>query len=159
MAAKTSSNESVEANSSASNTNRQSSEGPPGRSDGRSNSGGSKTATTTTTSSTSTSAQNSKHTRSLSGHGKASLEEAVHNDSADLFSILGSLHLNNQTSLPQVVSRKRKIFDNGYNGPFGGDGSGKHNFMKPPALRRNSLGDEEAPLQTPQCSQSGINAN
>ena len=56
--------------------------------------------------------------------------------------------------LPVIVaSRKRKILENSING----SGPGKLNGMRPPAHRRTSDDDDEAPLQTPQCSQSGRN--
>ena len=104
---------------------------------------------------------------------------------ADLFSILNSMHLTNQQMsagmvnnqmgsgggahpgggsgsggpqnvinmpLPVIVaSRKRKILENS----ISGSGPGKLNGMRPPAHRRTSDDDDEAPLQTPQCSQSG----
>ena len=90
----------------------------------------------------------------------------------DLFSILSSMHLTNHITgnhtashsqqimaMPHpvvVASRKRKILDGGGHGGFSGGGSaGKLNGTRHPALRRNSDDDDEAPLQTPQCSQSG----
>ena len=54
-----------------------------------------------------------------------------------------------------VASRKRKILDHGDRGSVGGSSSGKFNGLRPPALRRNS--DDDLPLHTPQCSQSGKN--
>ena len=88
----------------------------------------------------------------------------------DLFAILGSMHLTNQlqnlqsTSVPisasstltsnmphpvVIASRKRKILDAG--------GSGKMNGgTRHPHHRRNSDIDDDNNLQTPQCSQSGM---
>ena len=54
-----------------------------------------------------------------------------------------------------VASRKRKILDGGGHGGFSGNGSGKMNGTRNPAHRRASEDEDEAPLQTPQCSQSG----
>ena len=87
----------------------------------------------------------------------------------DLFSFLSSMHLTNQiqtnttataVTMPHpvmVASRKRKILDGGGHGGFGSGGSGKINGMRHPVHRRGSGDDDiEAPLQTPQCSQSGM---
>jgi hypothetical protein len=54
-----------------------------------------------------------------------------------------------------LASRKRKFLDQGGGAHLGsGNGSGKlFGAMRPPSHRGNS--DEEAPLHTPQCSQSG----
>ena len=97
-----------------------------------------------------------------------------HHIEPDLFSILSSMHLNNQLNSngsllggggPQVInmphpvivtSRKRKILDGGHGSGINGNGAGKMNGMRPPAHRRTSDDDDEAPLQTPQCSQSGM---
>ena len=91
------------------------------------------------------------------------------NQDPDLFAILSSMHLTNQLNsqggqstaqimaMPHpvlVASRKRKILDGGGHGGFSGGGSGKINGTRHPAHRRNS-DEEEAPLQTPNCSQSG----
>ena len=79
-----------------------------------------------------------------------------HGDS-DLFSFLSAMHLS-QHQIPGtqqlVTSRKRKILDHGDRGSLGGSSSGKFNGLRPPALRRNS--DDDLPLHTPQCSQSGM---
>ena len=89
----------------------------------------------------------------------------------DLFAILSSMHLTNQLNslaggqvnaaqllaMPHpvlVASRKRKILDAGGHSGFSGGVSGKINGTRHPAHRRNS-DEEEAPLQTPNCSQSG----
>ena len=92
-----------------------------------------------------------------------------HSQDPDLFSILSSMHLTNHiqtnttataVTMPHpvlVASRKRKILDGGVT--FSGGGSGKINGMRHPAHRRGSDDDDiEAPLQTPQCSQSGIDS-
>ena len=55
-----------------------------------------------------------------------------------------------------LASRKRKFLDQGGGAHLGsGSGSGKlFGGMRPPSHQRNS-DEEEAPLHTPQCSQSG----
>ena len=84
----------------------------------------------------------------------------------DLFSFLSAMHLSGGASgglggqmhpaAAQVLaSRKRKLLDQSGGAHLGsGSGSGKlFGGMRPPGQRRNS--DEEVPLHTPQCSQSG----
>ena len=106
-----------------------------------------------------------------------------HYNQVDLFAILSSMHLNNQLNMSStgnnqgsatsglgnsgssgqilamphpilVASRKRKILDGGHGG-FNGGGSGKISGQRHPLHRRDSHEEEEAPLQTPNCSQSG----
>ena len=89
---------------------------------------------------------------------------------SDLFSFLSNMHLsggsNSNSSITSgqihpaaaaqvLASRKRKFLDQGGGAHLGsGNNSGKlFGAMRPPSHRRNS--DEEAPLHTPQCSQSG----
>ena len=76
-----------------------------------------------------------------------------HDSSSELFSVLSAMHL---TSNGHVggQSRKRKILDHGGHGS-GSSGSGKLNPLRPPGGRRGSEVDEDLPLHTPQCSQSG----
>ena len=77
---------------------------------------------------------------------------------ADLFSFLSAMHLNHpqiQGTQQLITSRKRKILDHGDRGILGGSSSGKFNGLRPPpTLRRNS--EDDLPLHTPQCSQSGL---
>ena len=79
-----------------------------------------------------------------------------HSGDADLFSFLSAMHLSQhqlQGTQQLITSRKRKILDHGDRGSLGGSRSEKFNGLRPPALRRNS--DDDLPLHTPQCSQSG----
>ena len=91
----------------------------------------------------------------------------LHNPSeADLFSFLSAMHLSggaggngagpmHPAAAQVLASRKRKFLDQSGGAHVGsGSGSGKlFGGMRPPTHRGNS--DEEAPLHTPQCSQSG----
>ena len=116
------------------------------------------------------------HGSTEAGIAAAVAEHGHHHIEPDLFSILSSMHLNNQLNSngslgvggPQVInmphpvivtSRKRKILDGGHGSGINGNGAGKMNGMRPPAHRRTSDDDDEAPLQTPQCSQSGMYLN
>ena len=82
----------------------------------------------------------------------------------DLFSFLSAMHLSggangnlggqmHPVAAQVLASRKRKFLDQ--NAHLGsGSGSGKlFGGMRPPGQQRHS--EEEAPLHTPQCSQSG----
>ena len=96
-------------------------------------------------------------------------ESGQHNNphEADLFSFLSAMHLSggngggvgqmHPAAAQVLASRKRKFLDQGGGAHLGsGSGSGKlFGGMRPPSHRRNS--DEEAPLHTPQCSNSGKN--
>ena len=91
----------------------------------------------------------------------------IHNpNEADLFSFLSAMHLSggaggsgagqmHPAAAQVLASRKRKFLDQSGGAHLGsGSGSGKlFGGMRPPTHRGNS--DEEAPLHTPQCSQSG----
>ena len=95
-------------------------------------------------------------------------DDSHHNvHETDLFSFLSAMHLSggsissssiigNQihpAAAQVLASRKRKFLDQASLGS--GNGSGKlFGAMRPPSQRGNS--DEEAPLHTPQCSQSGL---
>lgn len=128
--------------------------------------------------SSSTNKEKRNSQRNNSGGAAAEQQQDEHHNNAgggqsneDLFSFLSAMHLSGQAGnnvqqqqqttvvhhVPVVVtSRKRKILDHGGpQGSQGGGGSGKLNGMRPPALRRGSDDEDEAPLQTPQCSQSG----
>ena len=90
--------------------------------------------------------------------GPVSESQVSNHGDSDLFSFLSAMHLNHhQIPVTQqlITSRKRKILDHGDRGSLGGSSSGKFNGLRPPpTLRRNS--EDDLPLHTPQCSQSGM---
>jgi hypothetical protein len=92
----------------------------------------------------------------------------IHNpNEADLFSFLSAMHLSggaggsgvgqmHPAAAQVLASRKRKFLDQSGGAHLGsGSGPGKlFGGMRPPTHR--GISDEEAPLHTPQCSQSGM---